>query len=65
MRATVTIKIGYDEAQCHATKDQIESVLRYALNHLASNGLFTGELDAVVDNWSFDIQIGGAAPMDT
>lgn len=51
MKIKVTLEIDY---KVNGTKkNELKELLRYAMEHLASNGLFTGETPAEVNEWKY------------
>jgi hypothetical protein len=55
MRAVLTIVAEYDSAT--TTKEYVKHQLELAAEHLANNGLLTGEGEAVVDEWSYKVEV--------
>lgn len=53
IHATLTIKVVYDEAE---SEDEIERMLNYATEHIASDGLLSGPSGAVVDTWEHTVE---------
>ncbi len=53
MRAKVTINIQYETPYC---REDAENALRFAVEHLANNGLLSGS-EGVVDEYSCAVEI--------
>ena len=54
MMFRVTINIDYDETDM-VTPEQVKAVLFDAIDHLADNGLLSGELDIDIDDWNVSV----------
>ncbi len=57
MKAKLTISVTYDAPFTKENEDLVRELLDQCANHLAGEGLLTGETDLVVDGWSCDIKI--------
>ena len=60
MRAVLTITVEYDVSEAKDLKDpqrEIEDLLMAASNHLASNGLLSGETEMTVEQWDADVTV--------
>lgn len=55
LTAKIVIDIKYD---LNGTpKEEIEHLLRFAVNHLSNNGMLSGETPAEVDEWGYDLDL--------
>lgn len=60
MKAVLTITVNYDLSEAKALSDPkgiIEDVLLAASDHLASNGLLSGETEMTVEQWDADVTV--------
>ena len=55
MRAVLKLTIDYDNETISSDKD-IERVLSFAAQHLASNGLLSDE-HSIIDEWGFVVEV--------
>jgi len=55
LKAKITIDL--DIKLNNAAKEEIEHLLRFAVNHLSNYGFFTGDSPAEVNDWSYDLEI--------
>jgi len=55
MRAILTVTVDYDSATTDTR--YIREQLDFCANHLANEGLLSGESEAVVDGWSHKIEV--------
>jgi len=54
-KATLTLILTYEGPD--ATDKMIERLLDFMVEHAAGNGMFTGDADMVVDEWSHHINL--------
>lgn len=52
VHATLTIKVVIDEAE---GVHNVENQLKYCAAHLASNGMLSGDGEAIVDTWEYNV----------
>lgn len=60
MKAVLTITVEYDVSEAKGLKDpkrEIEDLLMAASDHLASNGLLSGETEMTVEQWESGVTV--------
>lgn len=55
LRATLTLDLVYEGPD--ATDKYIESLLGFMVEHAANNGMFSGDGDLTVEEWTHKIEI--------